>query len=173
MTRTTLAFFAFALGLCGVLGWFADPYSKSDVPKLSESWSYAFQNKASSGMRYTEPELSTKATLLNRGFLFPKDFDAGGQNTLLLNTSKMSDEERPVPEPPVIAGSAIKNDKLVLYIFQNDRYMDYVVGDELLSGWRIEAAGLDFVDLKFDNIEMTIDVLPIRTVEPKLGRGPR
>ena len=149
------------LGLCvsGGLGWLAGSGASEETLTAHNNWPYEFALNKQTDAAAFEKVLSRRAEALNKGFLFPQNPQSESNKKQISSQIERSETGREVPEEPIIIGAAIKNGKFLVYVSEEDEIVGYGIKDELTSGWVIENADLSVVDLMFDNIRLTVDIL--------------
>jgi len=150
-----------------IFGWNASPKTSEVLPKAAKDWPFEFGNTSTVDTKSAEKALLRRGEALNLGFLMPKNPQLANARNAVTSQVDRSETGYEIPPQPRFFGGAYKNGKLLLYVFEQhdeeEKFVGYGIGDMLESGWVIQAADLNEVDLKFDNVGLTVNVLSAQT----------
>lgn len=143
-----------AFGLLGLL--------RGDVNAIAptDEWQDAVvRAEAAMPTDQRETIIASLATL-NAGMLMPDPSQLAAVAEQPQSSQQTSAAGRPVPAEPRVLAASIKDGTLEIYFMDAGQVVEAAVGEEIPSGWVVETATLDMVDLSFDNVQLSLDIVP-------------
>lgn len=149
-----------ALGLGLVAGVGATLLPRDMSVQSGSAWGAALSRAQAMLPDGRDEKLALDRDVLMRGILMPEPAGAAARAAAQVQTAQLSDAGRPVPAEPRVLAASIKDGKIEVYLVDGEDIARAAIGEATPSGWIVDAATLDMVDLSFDNVQLSLDISP-------------